>query len=369
MAEKRKRGEGKKTGLAKVRGKGAKGGERAVRAVKPGGAIALTGVNTFLGRSLVALLERSPRWRRIVAIDLRNADTAGPKTRFYKVDLTQPAVDAQIAEVLHAEKVDTVVHGAFLGVPSHATAWAHELESAGTMHVVGACEEHRVRKLVLWSHTMLYGARAENPMYMGEDHPLRGHRTWSFIGDKLDAERQVADFAERLPATVVTVMRTAPVVGPIARNIVTDMLRWRTVPVVLGHDPLVQLVHELDVVAAFRLAIDEDHPGAFNVVAPGVLPLSSLIRLAGRLDVALPYALARGVLQVLFSSRVVRVSPDVLDYMRYPFVASGARAREVLGFRASYTTREALEDFVRHLRQKTHRSAIVATTLAADRRP
>jgi UDP-glucose 4-epimerase len=361
MGESRKRAGGR----GRTPARPGQGRDAAIIPARQGGAIALTGVNTFLGRSLLALLERSSRWRRIVAIDLRNADTAGPKTRFYKVDLTQPAVDAQLAEILHAEKVDTLVHGAFLGAPSHATAWAHELESAGTMHVVGACEEHRIRKLILQSHTMLYGARSDNPMYISEDHLLRGNPRWAFVGDKLDAEAQVAAFAARRPGSVVTVLRTAPCVGPTARNVVTDMLGWRVVPIVLGHDPLVQLVHELDVVAAFRIAIDEDHRGAFNVVAPGVLPLSSIVRLAGRLDVHLPHLLAQGVLQILFGSRVVRVSPDVLDYLRYPFVASGERARDVMGFRASYSTREALGDYVRALRHRTHENALVATSRAA----
>jgi len=319
---------------------------------RAGSVVALTGVNTFLGQSLVALLERSPRWRRIVAIDLKNAEVSGPKTRFYRVDLAQPAVDAQIAEILHAEKVDTVVHGAFLAMPSHAAARAHELESVGTMHVLGACEESGVRKLVVWSQTLLYGARSDNPMYIDESHALGGNRQWSFVADKLDAEEQVAAHAARQRGQVVTVLRTALTVGPSAGNMVTDMLRFRAVPTVLGFDPLVQLVHELDVVAAFRTAVDEDHPGVFNVVAPGVLPLSSIVRLAGRLDVPMPQVAAAKLLKLLFFSRVGRVPEQALEYLRYPFVASGERAAAEMGFRACYTTREALADFVRARRQR-----------------
>ena len=339
-------------------------GPRASKPTRPEGAIALTGVNTFLGRSLVAHLERSRSWRRVVAIDLRNASTAGPKTRFYKVDLTQPAVDAQLAEILHAERVDTVVHGAFLGVPSHAAAWAHELESVGTMHVLGACEECGIRKLVLRSHTMLYGARSDNPLYLTERRPLLGNRHWPFIGDKVDAEEQVAAYGERHPGSVVTVLRTAPTVGPTVRNLVTEMLRWPVVPMVLGYDPLVQLLHELDMVAAFRTAIEEDHSGRFNIVGSGVLPLASIVRLAGRVEVPMPYPVARAVLQLLFSARLWPASPDMLDYIRHPFVAAGERAEEVMGFRASYSTVEALGDFVRSMRQRSRRRALVASRAA-----
>lgn len=339
-----------------------------VRASKPGGAIAITGVNTYLGRSLVALLEKERRWKRIVAIDLKNTPTAGSKTRFYKVDLTQPAVDAHLAEILHAERVDTVVHGAFLGSPTHATAWAHELESVGTMHVLGACEEYRVRKLVLWSQTILYGARPDNPLYLSEEKPLRGDTKWSFIGDKIDAEQQVLNYAERVPGSLVTVLRTAPTIGATARNLVTELLSQRVVPTILGYDPLMQIMHELDAVAAFRIAIDEDHPGVYNIVAPGVLPLTSILRLAGVLEVWVPLAVARLALGPLFTAHVTRTSPVLLDYFRFPCVASGQRAAERMGFRASYSTREALGDFIRVLRGLAGPQGAVVASSASMRR-
>jgi len=339
-----------------------------VRSQRAGGAIALTGVNTYLGRSLVAFLERDRRWRRIVAIDLKNTPTSGPKTRFYKIDLTQPAVDAQLAEILHAEKVDTVVHGAFLGTPTRATAWAHELESVGTMHVLGACEEHRIRKLVLWSQTVLYGARPDNPLYLTEDHPLRGDSRWSFIADKIDAEQQVLAYAQRASSTVVTVLRTALALGPTVRSLVTDLLRQPVVPVVLGYDPLMQLMHELDVVAAFRIAIEEDHPGVFNIVAPGVLPLTSVLRLAGLLELWIPTPVAKAALGALFAANLSRPSPVVLDYFRFPCVASGEKAAEQMGFKASYSTRDALGDFVRVLRGLAGAEGTVVASSASMRR-
>jgi UDP-glucose 4-epimerase len=360
-AQKQAEGDGEKATGAPARG--------VVRTGKPGGTIALTGVNTHLGSSLVALLERERKWRKIVAIDLKNAPAAGPKTRFYKIDLSQPAVDAQLAEILQAERVDTVVHGAFLSQPTHATAWAHELESVGTMHVLNACEEHGVSKLVLRSTTMLYGARPDNPLYLTEDHPLRGDERWPFIGDKLDAERQVIAFAERRPGTVVTVLRIAPTLGRGSQHYLTQtVLGQRVVPLILGYDPLVQLVHELDVVAAFHAAINEDHPGVFNVVAPGVLPLTSVLRLAGRLEAWVPYPVANVMLQVLSGTHLARSSPAFLDYLKYPCVASGEKAAELLGFRASYSTREALHDYLRAMRQQPNDDGTPRGRTAPQRR-
>ena len=56
-----------------------------------------------------------------------------------KLDLTLPSADADMAAIVEREGVDTVLHAAFLSTPTHAHAWAHELEALGTMHVLNAC--------------------------------------------------------------------------------------------------------------------------------------------------------------------------------------------------------------------------------------
>jgi UDP-glucose 4-epimerase len=154
------------------------------------------------------------RTERIVAIDLDTPETRGPKTRMYPVDLTTPTSEERVAEILAAEKVDTLLHLAFLSSPTHASAWAHELESVGTMHVLNAARQVSLRKLILWSQTILYGAHPTNPNFLSERHPLRADADEPFFGDKMAAEREAAAFAAKAKGTVVTTLRTAPIVGP-----------------------------------------------------------------------------------------------------------------------------------------------------------
>ena len=150
------------------------------------------------------------------------------------------SVDARLAEILAAEDVDTLLHLAFLASPTHASAWAHELESVGTMHVLNACRERPVRKFVLWSQTILYGASPSNPNFLTEQHPLRGHAESRFLADKIEAEQVVARFARQMPGTVVTTLRVAPILGPTVHNYLTRYLGRRVVPTLLGFDPLLQ---------------------------------------------------------------------------------------------------------------------------------
>lgn len=307
--------------------------------------VAVTGASSFLGTNLIGVLEEDPRVDRIVALDVRPPRTAGPKTRTYEVDLTKPAVDARLSEIMVAEGTTTLAHLAFLASPGHAPAYAHELESVGTMHVLVAARQAKLRKVVAWSQTLLYGAHPSNPNFLTERHPLRAPTSEPYFEAKLEAEEELAKFARRSPSTVVTVLRTAAILGPTVRNVVTRYLAHRIVPTLLGFDPLVQFVHEVDAIGAFKLAIDRDCPGVFNIVGDGVLPLSTVVKLAGRVPMPLPHPLAETVARTLWVAQLAGAPPAFFSFLRFVSVADGRKAYEEMGFSPNYSTREAVLDF------------------------
>ncbi len=308
--------------------------------------VAVTGAATFLGTNLIGLLEEDRRFGRVVAIDTTAPRAAGDRTRVYQVDPTEPAADARLAEILTAERASVLVHLAFLDSPTTATAWAHELESVGTMHTLVAARQANVKKLVLWSQTMLYGAHATNPNFLTEKHPLRAPADEPYFGDKIAAEEEARRFAERAPGATVTILRTAPILGPTTRSYLTRYLSRRIVPTMMGFDPLLQFVHEVDAIAAFKLAVERDVPGTYNVVGEGVLPLSTVIKLAGRVALPIPHPIAAPMTAALWMAGLAEAPEAFLPYLRFLCVADGERAQREMGFRPAYTTREALLDFV-----------------------
>jgi len=319
---------------------------------KRGRVVAVTGAASFLGRNLIGLLEEDPLVRRIVTVDVEAPRSAGQKTRVYEVDLTHASAEDRVGELFGAEGVDTVVHLAFLSSPTPATAWAHELESVGTMHVLNASRRANVRKIVMRSHTLLYGAHPTNPNYLTETHPLRARKSEPFLADKIEAERDVLGYADAEKGRIVTVLRTAHVLGPTVQSYITRYLSRRIVPTILGFDPLWEFLHEADAVAAFKLAVDRDAPGVFNIVGDGVLPLSTVVKLAGRIALPLPRTIASSLISALWLGQLVESPATMLDYLQYLSVADGEKAKRELGFSPAYTTREALLDFAsaQHLR-------------------
>ena len=308
--------------------------------------VAVTGACTYLGTELIKMLEADASYARVLALDVRRPDLPADfvKVEHHPVDLTVPTVGPQLAELLR--DVDTVVHGAFLSFPTHAASWAHELEDVGTMHLLDACAQVAPARIVVVSTTMVYGPSPGNPNWLAESAPLRGLPGSRYVTDKIRVENQVARHAAEHPDTRVAVLRYAPILGPTIVNYVTRFFSRPAAPRLIGHDPLLQFVHEADAAAALKRAVDRGAAGPFNIVGEGVLPYSTVLALMGRVPVPMPHFIARRLYKALWATQVVEAPPTFLDFLRYLCVADGARATRDLGFRPGFDINRTIQDFI-----------------------
>ena len=318
------------------------------------GVIAITGLGSYLGRALVdRLLARSPSLR-IVGLDHRRPFRLDPRVRFHNLDLTEPTADSLVAEVLTHERVEAVVHTAFRSEPTADLDTDHELETIGSLHVMNACEAAKVGRLVVASSTMLYGPRPDNPNFLTEQHALRGHPGSHTVANRIQVESLLAGWRDRHPDTEVTVLRNCWIFGPSHWDHVTRYFSFPVVPKLMGYDPLMQFIHEDDCLHAFEMATLDQHPGVFNVVGRGVLPLSTILRTAGKRILSLPSPILYRI--AYYSSRGQLGDPPegFYDYLRYLWVADGQRGWDAFG-EPVYTTREAWMSFVSTRRMRRYR--------------
>ena len=91
----------------------------------------------------------------------------------------------------------------------------------------------------------------------------------------------------------ITVLRFAPLFGPGVHTFYTRIFDHRVVPVLMGYDPLVQLLHPDDALRAAELAHRRGAPrGAFNVVPSRPIPLATALHLAAKVPVPVPHPVA-----------------------------------------------------------------------------
>lgn len=318
--------------------------------------VLVTGVAGIIGKRVAEALMLKPGIH-VIGLDSDPPEEIPKGLDFIQADIRNPL----IVELFKSEDIDTVCHLKFLESdrPSEAT---FDINMMGTMKVFGACEEAGVQKIVLMSSTAVYGARPENSAFLSEDHPLSGSRTSGTIRDLVEIEAFCNDFIRQVPQVALTILRFASILGPSIESPITRFLKAPVAPVLLGFDPMMQVIHEDDVVGAIAHAVLNDVPGVFNVADEGVLPLTKLVRLAGKFPVPVIHWFAYWSQDII--GKRSRYTPIELDYLRYPWVGDLKKMREEMHFEPHYTSEEALREFAG--KQRVGRSMPESAALEYD---
>jgi len=310
--------------------------------------ILVTGLGTYWGSRIAQVLEADPRVEVVVGVDTHDPRLPLEKTEFVRADSSYSILH----RIVQATRVDTIVHTHLMVDSTLASSReAHEINVIGTSNLVAAAGApgSAVRKLVVKSSTLVYGANYADPFFFREDTPRTRKPRTEIERSLLEVERTVDDFAQDNPEVVVTTLRFANVLGSNVETTFTRILRLPVVPEVLGFDPRLQFVHEDDVAGALAHATQHDTPGIYNVAGDGVLPWGEVCQVAGKRRVPLPPVLTGLATRPLKMLRIADLPPEVLALLRYGRGVDSARWRST-GYRYEHSTASALDSFVRALR-------------------
>jgi len=310
--------------------------------------ILITGLSNYWGARLARELEQNPDIEAIIGVD--SADPAGEleRTEFVRVG-TQHAL---LHRVIEAAEIDTVIDSRLV-VDSTVTSsrQAHENNVIGTMNILAACTGSSVRKVVFKSSAHYYGAAQDDPAFftetMGRPHPPRT----PIERDIVEAEASMAEFREKNPDIVVTVLRFSNVLGPDVRTAHTRLFELPAIPMILGFDPRYQFVHEDDVVNALKHAAVFDVPGTFNVAGDGVLAFTEVCSLLGTPFLPILPPWGTGAAAAGLRRLGIRIPPEMLNQLRFGRGLDNRRFKAT-GFAYRYTTRETVMKLGEHLRLK-----------------
>lgn len=321
--------------------------------------ILVTGVTGYWGDRVARRLLDEPDLH-VIGLDVEQPEHVAVEGLDYvRADVRNPL----LPDLLNAEGVDAVCHLAFVeGIRRNEARF--DANVMGTMKVVGACAESAVRRIVLRSSTMVYGARANNSAFLTEDAPLNGDRRYGYNRYRLEIEAFINGFRRQAPDLEMTVLRFANIVGPTADTPFNRYLQRALAPTLLGFDPMLQVIHEDDVVEALALATLGDASGAFNVAADPPMPLLRILALAGRVPLPIVHPLAYQAARLLGSRRLGKALPFEPDYLRYRLVADTTRMQEELTFFPRYGGVETVESVGSHMRLERYKPT--ADDLAYD---
>ncbi|WP_030165068.1 NAD-dependent epimerase/dehydratase family protein [Spirillospora albida] len=298
-----------------------------------GPAVGVTGAASGAGRLLAARLAGHEDVRKVVAIDAQRGDVPGVTWRV--VDIRDPLLSNRLSDV------DVIVH---LDLDTSPDADSRERRThnvRGAQTVVTAAAAARVRRVVLVTSAMVYGAEPGNDLPLPEDAPLRAEANASIAGDYLEIEDLAAAAPITHPGLDVTVVRPAALVGPGVDTIVTRHFEAPRLLTVKDGTTGWQFCHLDDLASALETVVVRDLHGAFAVGCDGWLDPAEVGEITGKRGFELPAALTFGMAQRLHRLGVTPAPATDLHYVAYPWVVDCARLRAA-GWRPAYDNAAAL---------------------------
>ena len=296
--------------------------------------VVVTGICGRLGKRLARRLHRE---RRVIGVDRRPFLDKPKDIEHLEIDIRRK----KLKDVFRGDDIAAVVHLGVMHDPRASAADHHSWNVAGFAKLLEYVAGFRIPKLVVLSSANVYGPQPDNAQFLAEEAPLLGGQNFSEIRDLIEVDMLAQSFFWKHPETETVILRPVHILGTV-RNAPSNFLRLPTIPTALGFDPMVQVVHEADVVHALTLALRPGVRGIFNLAGPEPLPLSRVIRILDRPSVPVPATLGRLLLKRMWTLRLTNFPPPEIDHIRYVCMVDDSRAREVLGFRPAHSIEETV---------------------------
>ncbi|MDT7547365.1 MAG: hypothetical protein QOE99_3475 [Actinomycetota bacterium] len=241
----------------------------------------------------------------------------------------------------------------------HLTPYDEPADVRRTAELLAAARRAGCRRVVLVTSAEVYDAVPGSAVPLPDGAPLRATAADGSLGLLLDVERLAEEaglaVAVLRPATVVGAQRWAAFDSPILRQLSAPRLLAAR-----GHEPLWQLCHVDDLLAALELVALANLSGPLPVACEGFLRQSVVEQLSGKRRVELPASVAVSTAERLQRLGISTASPRELDHLLAPLVVGSDRLRAA-GWSAGWTNEAALRAHLeQQVRSDSHTGAYTA---------
>ena len=311
--------------------------------------VAVTGINSGLGRSLVPKLQTDPLIEKIIGIDISDYAGAPEKIEFFKVDVRD---EAGMERAL--KSVEVLVHLAFIVNPKKLPKLKiiYDINVNGSKNVFQAAAKNNVKKIIHLSSQSVYGHLKECASIVSEEAPRLGIKTTNFYyaHTKALVEQYLDEFEKLYPDIAVIRFRPPIIAGPHFiqnRGLFTAKNKKRIftlLPEGAGKSASLQFIHEDDLTDILIVAIKRDLRGAYNVSSNILQDFSKFMNQEYGVKITkIPRFLAK------FAVRLGRIWPKLrwAQAILYNSLLDTTKIEHELGWKPKYTTEECIREMNR----------------------
>lgn len=299
--------------------------------------IVISGASGRLARVLIPRLLSGFDNALITGFDLQPSLINHPRYQHYQIDVRSTSASSLI------EKADIFVHMAFVLMGGHLGRHRHNPEIIkainlqATTQLLDTALQGRCQHLIFLSSAAVYGAWADNPPRLREDHPLRPIPGFLYSEHKVAVEKMLNKISQ--DRLLVTCFRPHAIVGPNAHPLLNRLLSGRVHPTPSG---LTQCVWEDDVVEAMYLSMRDRRAGTFNLAADPPMTLSTISTFNRRWHIPVPIALAEPLHRILWAMTPSVGEPGWVAAVRHSLVLDTSKAKTLLGWQPQRSVPDAI---------------------------
>jgi UDP-glucose 4-epimerase len=294
--------------------------------------ILITGSAGSFAKLLIIKLLKDDEYN-IISVDKRPLSMKN--LEHHQIDLRRKSA----IELLRQKKPRIIIHLGVMRNPQkhrqkRQNVYFFNLETAS--QILKLAQAVNCEKLIFLSSANMYGPSADTCGFLNEDALLHAASKNPEFRDLVAIDMMMQSFFWKQSSTKTIILRPCHIVGPHLNNAPSRYFRLENIPYLLGFDPIMQLIHEHDLIEAIMKCIKTDHFGIFNLAGPDTAPLSFIINALGKKSIALPQTLLKAFMATTFFSKQSSFPVSELEHLKYSCLVDTTRAKKELNFMPKY---------------------------------
>ncbi len=248
-------------------------------------------------------------------------------------------------KIFREHQFDAILH---LGRLGHARAINDmsqriNVNLVGTNTILELAQKFKSKKVVILSTHHVYGALADNPMFLTETSPLRASFKFPELRDVVEMDQMCTNWMWKNQNEIETVvLRPANIIGPQINNSISQYLKTPYAPIPIDYNPMFQFIHEFDMAQIIMRSLTELPTGIYNVAPDEVISLKDTVSLIEKKKLPTPIILVEQMAKVV--SPIWKFPDYLLGYIKFPTTLDNSLLKSKLGediFR--FNAKEALQ--------------------------
>lgn len=291
--------------------------------------ILVTGAGGALARETMSLMKSK---YRIVAVDFRREVEFKYGIPSYHVDINK----RNFEDIFRKHEFDGVLHLGRIGPDVSNRFSRYNINVLGTQNLLELCRKYEVSRVIVLSTYFVYGASPYNPSLMDESTPKKASELTQELVDAVELENLCIIYLWKHPELEMTLLRPCNIAGPGIRNSMSLLLSRRFAPVLAGFSPMMQFIHVRDMARAIVAALDNNHPGVYNLAPADWIAYQDALDECGcrLLPIpSVPPALTRRISRLL---KWKMFPAYLINYLKYPVIIDGGHFNETFDFHTEY---------------------------------